>query len=986
MLPQTLILGSLNVRGCGTIESKREEIGRMFDRRRIDVLALSETKMKGKCEVMFGGVVGRMSGIEGGRAREGVGLLLSDRVKQCVIEWKEVNARMMWVKLKVSGETLVCISAYGPGSERDENERNEFWKEMSECIESFGVNVNVIVLGDLNARVGDEVIDGVVGKFGVPGRNESGECLIDMCLEQEMIVGNTCFKKKNVNKWTWVRVDHGRVIDRAVMDYIIVPKRLIGRLLDVHVWRGEASGISDHFLVEGRLKVSKGWKVNGRVVCKKEVLKVSELSKKEKKDEYQRSVTEEWVVVNEESVKGVEEEWKLFYKAVQKCMKEVCGVRRVGHGIRRGSEWWNEDVKKVVKEKKSMYEEWLQKKDAVSYERYKSKRMEVKNAVRKAKREADERWGERLNESFKENSKMFWKELKRVRKGETGSEGRVKDENGKLLVKGEEVRKRWAEYFEKLLNERDEREASIVAVSDGRRMPVLSEMNGSEITEREVNEAINEMKAGKAPGMDGCAVESLKNGGVIVIKWLVRLFNVCFKENRVPEDWKIACVVPLYKGKGDKLECNNSRGISLLSVVGKAYGRILIRRIRDATECVIGEEQCGFRRKRGCMDQVFVVRQVCEKYIGNGKKVFWAFMDLEKAYDRVDRKAVWEVLRMYGVGGNLLKAVKSFYDGSKACVRVENQMSDCFPVNVGLRQGCVMSPWLFNMYMDGIVSEVNARVLGRGLELVSGNGEKWEVCQLLFADDTALVADSEEKLQRLVTEFGRVCDRRKLKVNVNKSKVMVCLRSATEVSLNVKLNGEMLERVESFKYLGSQISMYGGVDEDVRYRVNEASKAWGGMKAVFKARQLGMNVKRRLYEGVIVPTALYGAETWGMKVAEKKKVNVFEMKCLRSMLGVTRMDRIRNEEVRRRVGVVKELSRKSDERLLMWFGHMERMSDERLTKKVMRAKADGRAMRGRPRFGWMDGVKCALNERGLSVEHGREIARNRNDWRTLVDG
>ena len=131
VLLQTLILGSLNVRGCGTIESKREEIGRMFDRRRIDVLALSETKMKGKCEVMFGGVVGRMSGIEGERARQGVGLLLSDRVKQCVIEWKEVNARMMWVKLKVSGETLVCISAYGPGSERDENERNEFWKEMS---------------------------------------------------------------------------------------------------------------------------------------------------------------------------------------------------------------------------------------------------------------------------------------------------------------------------------------------------------------------------------------------------------------------------------------------------------------------------------------------------------------------------------------------------------------------------------------------------------------------------------------------------------------------------------------------------------------------------------------------------------------------------------------------------------------------------------------------------------------------------------------
>ena len=562
-----------------------------------------------------------------------------------------------------------------------------------------------------------------------------------------------------------------------------------------------------------------------------------------------------------------------------------------------------------------------------------------------------------------------------MRKGESGSESRIKDGSGRLLVEEEEIKKRWAEYFEELLNVWDEREANIVAVPGGRRMPVLNGMNESEINEKEVNDAINEMKTGKAPGMDGCAVESLKSGGVIVVRWLVRLFNVCFRENRGPEDWKIACVVPLYKGKGERLECNNYRGISLLSVVGKAYGRLLIKRIRDVTEGVIGDEQCGFRRERGCMDQVFVVRQVCEKYIAKGKNVYWAFMDLEKAYDRVDRKAVWEVLGLYGVGGKLLKAVRSFYDGSKACVRVNDEMSDCFPVNVGLRQGCVMSPWLFNMYIDGVVREVNARVSGRGLELVNENGVRWEICQLLFADDTALVADSEEKLQRLVTEFGRVCERRKLKVNVNKSKVMMCLRSVREVSLNIELNGEGLEKVECFQYLGSQISESGSMKEDVRHRVNEACKVWGGMKAVFKVRQLGMNVKRRLYEGVIVPMALYGAETWGMKKAQKKKLNVLEMKCLRSMLGVTRMDRVRNEEVRRQVGVPKELSGRADERLLMWFGHMERMNDERLTKKVMRAHADGRAARGRPRYGWMDGVKRALNARGLTVERTREIAR-----------
>ena len=99
-------------------------------------------------------------------------------------------------------------------------------------------------------------------------------------------------------------------------------------------------------------------------------------------------------------------------------------------------------------------------------------------------------------------------------------------------------------------------------------------------------------------------------------------------------------------------------------------------------------------------------------------------------------------------------------------------MSEWFPVNIGLRQGCVMSPWLFNVYMDGVVGEVNVRVLGKELELLSANGGRFKISQLLFADDTALVADSEEKLSRLVSEFGSVCERRKLRVNVGKSKVM----------------------------------------------------------------------------------------------------------------------------------------------------------------------------------------------------------------------
>ena len=532
--------------------------------------------------------------------------------------------------------------------------------------------------------------------------------------------------------------------------------------------------------------------------------------------------------------------------------------------------------------------------------------------------------GQDFDRSYEENKKKFWKEVRRVKKGGSRMEETVKDVNGRLL-RGNEARKRWAEYFEELLNVQEDREADIVAVG-GVQVSVMGEENEREITIEEVKRALNETKGGKAPGMDGVRVEMLKEGGVTVLQWLVRLFNVCFMLSIVPVDWVIACMVPLYKGKGDMYECSNFRGISLLSVVGKVYGRVLINRIRDKTENVIVEVQGGFRRGRGCTDQIFTVRQICEKYLGKGKDVYFAFLDLEKAYDRVDRDAMWNVLRLYEIGGRLLRGVKSFYVGSKACVRVGNEVIEWFPVRVGLRLDLAI--WL----------EVIVFVM------------TW----------------------------------RKLRVNVGKSKVMRCTRSEDGARLNVMLNGEALEEVDQFKYLGSVIAANGGIEADVRHRVNEGCKVLGALKGVMKNRGLGMNVKKVLYEKVVLPTVMYGSESWGMKVTERQKLNVFEMKCLRSMTGVSRLDRVRNEVVRARTGVRRELAARVDVNVLRWFGHVERMDNERLLKKVMNAKVDGRSARGRPRFGWMDGVKRALNDRRMDIREASERARNRNEWRMIV--
>ena len=124
-----------------------------------------------------------------------------------------MSSRLIWLTMTLGYERWVFVGAYGPGSEQ---ERNDFREELSECLSSLRTDENVILLGDLNRRVGNEEIDGVTGKFGVPGVNENGERLIEVCSDLGLLIGNTCFKKRMIHKYTWKGVAHGEVFDKAM--------------------------------------------------------------------------------------------------------------------------------------------------------------------------------------------------------------------------------------------------------------------------------------------------------------------------------------------------------------------------------------------------------------------------------------------------------------------------------------------------------------------------------------------------------------------------------------------------------------------------------------------------------------------------------------------------------------------------------------------------------------------------------------------------
>ena len=231
--------------------------------------------------------------------------------------------------------------------------------------------------------------------------------------------------------------------------------------------------------------------------------------------------------------------------------------------------------------------------------------------------------------------------------------------------------------------------------------------------------------------------------------------------------------------------------ITLLSLPGKVYAKVLERRIRSIVEPQIEEEQCGFRPGRGTVDQLFTLARVLEGAWEFAQPVHMCFVDLEKAYDRVTRGILWEVLREYGVDGSLLGAIQSLYRRSMSLVHVAGNKSDLFPVGVGLRQGCPLSPVLFIVFMDRISRR------SRGVEGVEFGGGR--ISSLLFADDVVFLASSNIDLQLSLGRFTAECEAAGMKISTSKSEAMVLSRKRVECSLWV--GEEVLPQVEEFKYL-----------------------------------------------------------------------------------------------------------------------------------------------------------------------------------------
>ncbi|XP_050563412.1 uncharacterized protein LOC126912929 [Spodoptera frugiperda] len=448
--------------------------------------------------------------------------------------------------------------------------------------------------------------------------------------------------------YTWQRHT-----ERSMIDFVIVDERLRTKIKDSRVYRGTNVG-SDHFLVIARIaRLAMKWRHRPRIrVPRIERVRVERLREEKACDEYRKLLNERTRELLEGEEWKIEEFWKELKDAMIAVATQVCGVSKIKNPGSKRNEWWDDEVKEVIEQKKEAWLDLLASKanrrmlDSMK-EKYIRCKKRVKELVSKKKKEYKEKIERKFSQNFRANAKLFWHlffYLVRTARGKVGDSkvGMIRDRNGSVIGESKDVLKQWKEYFENLF-ERDNSKDD--EGNEGNECASVEEIKIDEIMS-----AIKSLKVGKAAGYDRITTEMLIGGGGVIASLLYLLFNKCWRSGCVPGDWAKAVIVPLYKGKGSQQECKNYRGISLLSVVGKLYAKILIERVIDVTEKKIWDVQAGFRKGMGCTDQVFSLRCISEKALSRHQRVFCAFIDLEKAYDKVMRDELWSALygRVWG--------------------------------------------------------------------------------------------------------------------------------------------------------------------------------------------------------------------------------------------------------------------------------------------------------------------------------------------------
>jgi len=525
--------------------------------------------------------------------------------------------------------------------------------------------------------------------------------------------------------------------------------------------------------------------------------------------------------------------------------------------LRTQPPWWNKECTRLKNMKYNNLKQFRQTNDTSDLERYKLAKTSFKNQCKREKLEYQKNCRRKLIESRKE-PKQFWSY---IRNTENIIDSNVSDTDN-ISSNG------WFDYFQSLLNDDNVEDININETPNNEIQPDNDILNRP-ITENEIKCSIKNLHKNKSPGPDGICIEIYKHTLDTISPFLYRLFNEILESGSFPEQWSESIITPIHK-KGSKADPNNYRGISLINSLCKIFVYILNVRLQNFCDenMLIDESQAGFRKGYSTIDNIFTLSALIQKYLSkSGGRFYCLYIDFAKAFDCIKHTKLLNTLNEKGISGNFLKIFKSMYSSLRACVKTNNGLTNFFKCTVGTRQGCISSPLVFSLFINELIIYLRNEING-GIFVTENIPE---LLALFYADDVSDFADTVIKLQRQINTIAHFCDSFDMKLNLDKTKIIV-FRNGGPLRHTEKwlYKGSPIEVVSLYKYLGMYMTPKLCWSKSHEFASKQALKvSYFIYKYQFKFGHFHPYDIFKLFDSMVLPILCYGSQIWGYQYINK---------------------------------------------------------------------------------------------------------------------
>ena len=944
---RSLTIATWNVRTLLQL-GKLDNLCKEADDLKTDIIGVAETRWTDEGCIKKDNYTFIHSG--GAESKHGVGFLISNAILKHVKGYLPVNERCILLKIKARPFDISLLQVYAPTSDYTDEEVELFYETVDNTIKEVKSSEVLVVMGDFNAKIGVEKHQAIAGGHGLGVRNDRGTRLVHFCEEHKLAIMNTYFQIPKRQLYTWK--SPGDII-RNQIDYILISQRFRHSIKRCRTYPGADIG-SDHNPVVARMKVKLKC-TNTKAACRQQ-FDIDGLKIETIRQQYNITVQNKYqALINESSeqhepsnvAESIDRKWKALKDSMTHGLTILPKKKKKKNKI-----WMTDEILNIMQERKVAKIE----SDTTKYKK-------LNKLIKKECIEAREKW---LSEKCKELEEMHRNKSNKIYEGirelsnpktKTPISGCITSKQGKILFETEEIKKRWSEYTAELFED------------DRPTKPEPPNLDGPRILESEVAKAIRISKNGKAPGPDGLTSEMIKALDRFSIEKLTVLYNEIYECGHLPNDFLDSVFITLPK-KPKAKECSDFRTISLMSHHLKIFLTIILGRMKNKLNQENGKEQFGFQANKGTRDAIFCFNILTQKQMEVQKDLYACFIDYAKAFDRVKHSEMVETLARTGIDGKDIRIITELYWNQKAAIRVDQELSEPASIQRGVRQGCVLSPYLFNIYTEYIFRESNDMY---GLNINGIN-----INNIRYVDDTTLLASNNEDLQKIFDVVKSTSVQKGLDMNVKKTKTMV-ISKKEGIQATIQVDGKQLEQVQQFKYLGQTITNEGKSNKEIQIRIAQAKSMFMKLNDIFMSRDISLDLRLRAINLYVFSILLYGDETWTLNGESTKKLEALEMWIFRRLARVSYRDRVSNEEVMRRLGIERGLLSQIKTHKLSYFGHVAR--HDSLQKTVLTGRMEGRRGRGRPRRQWYDDIK---DWTGNHLYTNIKLAQFRVTWRSVA--